>query len=520
MCLGTRTGTGGGESAGRDGCYHAAARGRLRGDWGLQVFWLSARRARRNQILAMEGWEVTVSQISGLQLHLTLHAHDRYSRVYAQIRRQWGIPDRCQRLVWKDNILRKEDLCELGPDKFTTISLVTDLRVETLLGTNRLPDWQEAADLVACWACRDCEGALPLLRSLQDHFIAHSLDRRPDTILVASTVTITTTRREADLLLMSRNSKPYAAFSCKDGPEGTMQSVSFHTRTQCRYKPGHTSTLLLTTDTQLGFKMLQPAAEVVRAMLEIQVQGAEVKAVLEDLGLRDLHSDLFHAVVQIMYTYLPSWMEWIWGMMRQRLSRFELGHESRVLKLFFEGQHVRPDDLILAEARLSMFPTEPRGVAAKIIRTHGRAGHPRTVRALTGCVDELLADVAPTIPRTLGLIAKPGDVHAVRSLRGCIFAVRQAVPRPGLGERGQHHWHEVQTSLMKQLIIAMGRLGESAGPGLRNHQEDMDWEDFDSAQLMDDQGSRTPGPSSALPPRPGPAAAARERHRILNRRLG
>ena len=468
----------------------------------------------------MSGWDVTVSLISGLQLQLDLHAQDRYSKIIAQVRRRWGIPDRCQKLVWNGDILRKDELCDLGPYGPVTVSLITDFRVETLLGTNKLTDWQEAADLVACWACRDCEGARPLLHTLQDHFIALTLDRRPDSELVATTVIITATRREADALLVNRHTKPYVAFSCEDGTDGAMLQVAFHTRAQLRYRPGHTTTILRPSEAQLGFRMLQPAAEVLRAMTEIQTRKAVIKDVLEDMGDRDLASDLFYAVVLILQAHQPTWTEWIWGVMRRRLSRLELGHETRVLKLFFEGQHARQEDLVLAEARLSMFPTEPRGVAAKIIRMHGRAGHARTVRALVDCIDELQAEVAPTIPRTLGLIAHPGDSHAIRSLRGCIHAVRQAVPKAGLGERAQQHWQDVQTSLMKQLIVAMGRLGEVAGPGPNRMHVDQDWDDEDatwpSALPLGATVEQEPSPASP----PNPFAAERARRRINNRRLG
>ena len=63
----------------------------------------------------MSGWDVTVSLISGLQLQLNLRAHERYSKIIAQVRRRWGIPDRCQKLVWNGDILRKDELGDLGP---------------------------------------------------------------------------------------------------------------------------------------------------------------------------------------------------------------------------------------------------------------------------------------------------------------------------------------------------------------------------------------------------------------------
>ena len=116
----------------------------------------------------------------------------------------------------------------------------------------------------------------------------------------------------------------------------------------------------------------------------------------------------------------------------------------------------------MAEARLAMHPVEPRGVAARIIRVHGRHGHTRTIKALIDCINEQQAEVAPTIPRTLGLIAKPGDEGAAVALRGCLHAVKVAVPTAEMTDRALQHWHAVQTSLMRQTLAALDRLGEEA----------------------------------------------------------
>ena len=421
---------------------------------------------------AMTAWQVSVVQLSGLNTQITLWPHDCNSKICSTVQKRWGIPDRCQQLAWGGHILSKQDYCNFGKEKVHTVNLVLDLRLETLLGTNQKWEWQEAADMVAAWACRDSKAASLLLRDLQDHFIASAIDCQRNVALAGDVSTAELTWREAALRILNKEAclllgrgarRVHVAFSCPDADDGEAENkrrISFHYRPHCKHSPGHSVYMIMTMEAQQGFRLLQPAEACHRVMHEVQEAGVESTTALQRLNDRDLDEELFYAVVVLLRTHSPAWADGTWNTPRRSLGELDLRHEPRVLKLFFEGRFAQQEDLPLAEARLAMHPVEPRGVAAKIIRIHGRQGHPRTVKALIDCMDEQQHGVAPTIPRTLGLIATPGDQSAAVALRRCLHSVKKAVPAPGLGESALQHWHGVQTSLWKQLLAALERLGE------------------------------------------------------------